>query len=154
LSVPAALSLSALLIASVSGCGGSEPASTPHDQWGPLAVIEGPPSGDEALNSGTLLITDTCVLLDRPDGGELLVWPSEGTTWDPDNETIHYSDGNRTVELSSGDSFQVGGGGSSASEDGLDGPEWVATIDAWAAEPATECLTDSRFFVGGLPPEE
>lgn len=91
--------------------------------WGPLAVTGGSRSGDEALISGTLRITDDCVLLDEGDDPVLLVWLEEQTEWDPLTETVRYGGGDGSIAvLGSGDTVSFGGGGSSESEGGMTGP--------------------------------
>lgn len=125
------------------------------EKWGPLAVLNGPPSGDDASTAGTLRIGEECVTLEAA-GGEvtLLVWPTEGTTWKPDPSIIEYSDGQETVELSDGDDVTFGGGGDSVDEGGLSQGEWVDSIEGWASEPDRSCPADVRWFVGGLPPAD
>lgn len=99
----------------------------------------GLPTGSEALISGTLEITTDCVFLRSGGDRRLLVWPSEGTSWDSGSRTIRYSaDGE--VELHDGDSFHVAGGGDSEAESGVGDHAWVESIE-WAAEPDAECLT-------------
>lgn len=133
----------------VGACGSSESGSGDDSGWGPLAVMKGPPSDYEALVSGTIEITDECVLLRNGDERSLLVWPSEGTHWDESSRTIRYTaDG--TVELQHGDTLTVGGGGSSEAESGADGRAWAQTID-WEAEPDPACFTSRRSFVGYRP---
>lgn len=121
------------------------------EAWGPLAVVSGPPSGDEALISGTLVVTDDCVTIRSGSGSEeaLLVWPAEGTSWDSETRTIEYSDDEERVEVSDGDRVAFGGGGSSTQEDGLRPAEWVDSVD-WISQPDTSCPMDVRWFVGGL----
>lgn len=123
--------------------------------WGPLAVLNGPPSGDEALIAGSLQIGDDCVTLEEA-GGEmvLLVWPSDGTTWNPESRVIEYSDGDRTVELSHGEEVAFGGGGDSVDEGGLSASEWIGSVDGWVSEPDRSCPASVRWFVGGLPPAD
>jgi hypothetical protein len=154
---PTRVGLVALLPISliVAGCGDDDEATeTADDAWGPLAVLSGPPSGEEALIAGSLHVNEDCVTLEEGAGEQrvLLVWPSEGTTWNPQTRVIDYSDGTRTVELSDGDEVAFGGGGSSADEGGLTAREWAASIDGWASEPDPSCPADERWFVGGLPP--
>jgi hypothetical protein len=153
---PTALGLVALLAISliVAGCGDDDGTTeSARDTWGPLAVLSGPPSGEEALIAGSLDIGDNCVTLREADEQRvLLVWPSEGTTWNPTSRVIEYSDGARTVELSDGEAVTFGGGGDSADEGGLTAREWVASVDDWASEPDLSCPAEVRWFVGGLPP--
>jgi hypothetical protein len=121
------------LIATACGDDGAMDES-PDDTWGPLAVVSGPPSGQEALIAGSLHIGEHCVTLDEgADETVLLVWPSEGTSWDPQSEVIEYSDGDRTV-----------------AEGGLTASEWIDSVDGWASEPDPSCPADVRWFVGAL----
>ena len=114
------------------------------DTWGPLAVLRGPPNDEEALTGGSLHIGENCVTLEEGTNEMvLLVWPSEGTSWDPQSRVIDYSDGNRTIELSHGEKVSFGGGVHSVAEGG-----------GWASEPDPSCPADGRWFVGGLPPTD
>ena len=136
-----------------AACGDEEATDqSPNETWGPLAVVSGPPSGDQALIAGSLQIAHDCVTL-QEDGGELvlLVWPSHGTTWHPESRIIEYSDGDQTVELSHGEDVAFGGGGDSLHEGGLSPSEWTDSVDGWASEPDPSCPADVRWFVGGLP---
>lgn len=135
----------------LAGCGTSGGPAGSDGTWGPLAVAEGSPTGMEALLSGTVEITDTCVFLRNGDERSLLVWPSEATQWEETSRTIRYS-AEGSVELRDGDAFSVGGGGSSEAEDGLDDRVWAESIN-WAAEPDPSCFTSVREFVGYGPEE-
>ncbi len=137
-----------VLSVGLNGCGSSEDAEG-GSRWGPLAVAEGEPSGNKALLSGTIEITDKCVFLRTGDDRGLLVWPSNGTEWEQDSRTIRYTAGGE-VEVRDGDSFSVGGGGDSEAESGVDDRTWAQTID-WAAEPDPACFTSTRYFVGFRP---
>jgi hypothetical protein len=138
------------LIATACGDDGAMDESA-DDTWGPLAVVSGPPSGQEALIAGSLHIGEHCVTLDEgADETVLLVWPSEGTSWDPQSEVIEYSDGDRTVELSHSEKVSFGGGGDSVAEGGLTASEWIDSVDGWASEPDPSCPADVRWFVGAL----
>lgn len=142
------------LIATACGDDGAMDESA-DDTWGPLAVLSGPPSGEEALVAGTLHIGEDCVTLEAgADEMELLVWPSEGTTWNSQSRVIEYSDGNRTVDLSHGEEVSFGGGGDSVAEGGLPASEWIDSVDGWASEPDPSCPADVRWFVGELPPTD
>lgn len=119
------------------------------ETWGPLAVV--PPSGgvDEALATGTLHITDTCVFLEEAgDDLSVLIWPADRTTWDPDQRaiTLKNLDGS-TLSMRDGDRVRLGGGGDSVTESGVSGQEWVARTE-WVAPPASSCPMDARWFVG------
>jgi hypothetical protein len=88
-----------------------QPAPDEAERWGPLAVVPGPPSGDLALISGTLEITDRCVRLGEQGNDVLLVWPADATVWNPEQRTIRYTnrDG-ATVELRDGRSRSAAAG--------------------------------------------
>lgn len=137
---------------SLVACGDDDGVDGDSSQaWRPLAVVSGPPSGDEALISGTLVVADDCVTIRSGSHSEeaLLVWPAEGTSWDSETKTIEYSDGEERVELSDGDRVAFGGGGSSTREDGLRPREWVDSVE-WISPPDAACPMDIRWFVGGL----
>lgn len=57
--------------------------------FGPLAVAKGD-SGDLAVASGVLLITDRCTFLELQGHRTLLVWPGPRTSWDPLTGTITF----------------------------------------------------------------
>jgi hypothetical protein len=141
--------ISVVALGAVASCGDSTP--TADEDWGPLAVARGDASGQEAGLEGTLRIDDKCVTVET--GGErlLVVWPSDSTKWDADAETITYeaTDDGSEVLLRSGDEVRIGGGGWAAGEDEGDPAEWAGTTE-WVNEPAEECLTDTRFFLGTL----
>jgi len=141
----------AVVFGAVASCGDSPATGGADEDWGPLAVSRGPASGDEALLEGTLRIDDDCVTVESSGGRVLVVWPSDSTQWDPDTHTITYgaTDDGSDVVLRNGDTMQVGGGGWAAGE-AEDGPaEWAGSTE-WVNEPADECLTDVRFFLGEL----
>lgn len=130
----------------------SEDASegpTQSPEWGPLAVAESV-GGDHALISGTIQITDRCVLLDEGGDAVLLVWPHEGTTWDGEEMAVELvgRSGERAV-LQDGDQVSFGGGGSSVDEDGTTASDFLESV-TWISEPHRECVGDVRWFVGEL----
>ncbi|MGI8939641.1 MAG: hypothetical protein ACR2JF_15795 [Iamia sp.] len=130
-------------------CGTDSPADgAPNDpSYGPLAVVPGPPNGQEALLPARLEVTDDCVTAVLADGREwLLAWPQDSTSWDDENQTVTYSDGRTTVELRHGDSFSFGGGGTSVAEGGS---ERIASI-GWVAEPAEACPDETIWSVGSI----
>ena len=143
-------SVLAVALGAAAACGDS-PATGADEDWGPLAVARGGASGMEAGLEGTLRIDDRCVTVEM--GGEriLVVWPSDSTRWDDAAKTITYgaTDDESEVVLRSGDKVQVGGGGWSEAESEGDPAEWAGSTD-WVNEPADECLTDVRFFLGTL----
>lgn len=122
---------------------------TRSPEWGPLAVAEFG-GGDDALISGTIQITDRCVLLDEGGDAVLLVWPHEGTTWDSEEMAVELvgRSGERAV-LQDGDQVSFGGGGSSVDEDGTTASDFLESV-TWIAEPHRECVSDVRWFVGDL----
>lgn len=136
----------ALLIALALAACGDDDASGPDgnasvdQEWGPLAVIDGPPNLEDAGADGILRISDACVTLNQPQTGgtTTLAWPSEATTWNPDTGTISYGD-NGTNELSDGDHVTFSGGFKDASSN----VEWVV-------EPDPSCPGEGAFFVGDL----
>lgn len=135
----------------VTGCGQNGASSdAARAEWGPLSVLRGGPTGAEALIEGTVEVSARCVTLTGGRDPVLLVWPADGTTWNPDADTIRYDDGDQVVELSDGDAFAVGGGGGTLAENGMDVTDWVG--NGWVAEPDDSCPSDDWFFVGGLPP--
>lgn len=115
--------------------------------WGPLAVVPSA-GGEEALNTGRLRITQTCVFLETAGGeAELLVWPVDRTRWDASPGTIGFtnSDGSE-VTLRDRDAVSFGGGGDSTAESGVSGEEWAAGID-WVAPPDPSCPKEIRWYV-------
>lgn len=128
---------------------GSADASASADVWGPLAVMPGPGSGDAALNTGTLRITDACVLLETADNElELLVWPEDQTHWDPAAGTVIYTNRDGTaVALRDRDPVSFGGGGDSTAESGVSGAEWEGRME-WVAAPDPSCPMEVRWFIG------
>ena len=101
--------------------------------------------------NGILRIEEECVTIEGPGGRVLVVWPSDSTQWDAAAETITYgaTDDGSEVVLRSGDELNIGGGGWAAGEDEGDPAEWAGST-VWVNEPADECLTDVRFFLGEL----
>ena len=118
--------------------------------WGPLAVMHAA-GGMDALSTGTLRITATCVLLETAGGeSELLVWPADRTRWDDASASVVFteSDGTETA-LRDGQLVSLGGGGDSTLEGGISGEEWVASID-WVAAPDPSCPMETRWFVSAV----
>lgn len=142
------LLLITLVIACSSGSVGAAPNATraaePSLAWGPLAVIDPVPpvAIGEALATGTIRITEECVLLD--DGGSevLLVWMADRTTWDPVARTVTFANNDGPVgTVGDGDHVVLGGGGESAEEGKL-------RDIVWLSPPAPSCPGDERFTVG------
>ncbi len=151
----------AMLLVAAS-CGNEENSTRPGDpnadqdpaniadKWGPLAIITGERSGDEALIGGTLDVTENCLLLDERGEPALLVWPARGTEWNPASGTVIFTNADGSAaELSAGDAVSFSGGGSSFGEGGASSLEFVASVE-WVAEPHPDCVTDTRWFVGDL----
>ncbi|HEV8053264.1 MAG TPA: hypothetical protein VGP30_00385, partial [Candidatus Limnocylindrales bacterium] len=118
------------------------------EDWGPLAIVPEPQGFGDALTSGTLQITDECVLLEAGDELELLVWPADRTTWLAADRVISFenTDGSKN-QLRDGDAVSFGGGGDSTREGGTSAADWVEGID-WVSRPAASCPKDVTFWVG------
>lgn len=136
----ASLALVVLLTACSSG--------DPKARFGPAAVVPGDSGHDmEAAVSGTLEISADCVLLQAPTQGDtLLVFRDGQVSWDADAEELQFEDSSGTVTLADGLHVELGGGGSSGSEDGESTPDYVAGRE-WSSPPAEECWRDVRFEV-------
>lgn len=140
----------------LSGCGsnmattdtGSEPTKGQRD-WGPLAVTSARGGDGEALLTGTLRVTNRCVVIEEQGEDVLLVWDAEQTTWNPDTRTITFENGDGAMTVGNGDELRVAGGGSSVDEGGATSEEWAVGMD-WVSKPASECLTDRRWFVSHI----
>jgi heat shock protein HslJ len=118
--------------------------------WGPLAVVPPQDGADTARSEGTLRITDACVVLEEADSVMLLVWPADRTRWDPQSQSITFTNFDGTiVTASDGDAVALGGGGDSVAEGGITGEEWVRRRE-WVAPPATACPLDERWDVGAV----
>jgi len=146
----------------VAGCGGtaadveSQPTGTTGTvadnptTFGPLAVHRYPESGDEALITGEIQITESCVLLTSEGASTLLLWPQDATSFTHATQAITYrdSDGN-VAELVNGDMAAFGGGHASSNQVGGSAEDFIGSID-WANQPAVDCITDSPWFVGAV----
>lgn len=132
---------------------GSPGVGAPAVAWGPLAVAPASDGMGEALTSGTLRITDTCVFLEEAGGDQaLLVWPADRTTWSSDTRAITLENLDKSsVTFRDGDRVTFGGGGDTTAEGGVSSEEWIANT-AWIARPAATCPLDSRWFVGDVLP--
>lgn len=88
--------------------------------------------------------------LDEQGTDVLLVWPADATVWNAEQRTIRYTnrDG-ATVELRDGTRVSFGGGGDSSTEGGEPPQAWANRID-WVAPPASECLTDTRWWINDV----
>lgn len=134
-----------LIVLALAACGDDDASDQDGNasvgrEWGPLAVIDGPPNVEEAGAGGILTISDVCVTLNQPEteGRTTLAWPSEATNWNPDKGTISYGD-NEVIELSDGDEVTFSGGFKDASSN----VEWVV-------EPDPSCPGEGTFFVGDV----
>lgn len=147
------IALSTVLI--LSACG--EPSTTDvagqpspdGGRWGPLAVTPADGGGGEALIQGMLQVTDECVLLDEQGEDVLLAWDVDQVTWNADERTITFENGDGTTTVADGDHVRLSGGGSSVEEGGAPPEQWAEGID-WISEPAPSCLTDTRWSVGDV----
>lgn len=146
--MPRPVLLLVVAVLGVGACGTSATQGGDGTDWGPLTVAEGPASGNEALLTGTLEITDECVFMRTGNDRTLLVWPSDQTHWSAASQTIRYT-ARGDVRLREGDRLSVGGGGWSIADAGQDDPKWAGSTE-WASEPKPSCLTPSRWFVGSL----
>lgn len=129
---------------------GAESAEVRDSEWGPLAVVESAGAGDDALIKGTVKITDACVFI--YDGGKrtLLIWPDSRVDWLSSQNAIEFLDGSDDrVILEDQDLATFAGGGSSASEGGTTRDEFLQSTD-WLAQPPSECVVDSRWFIADL----
>lgn len=116
--------------------------------WGRLAVVPPAQGSGDALNTGTLRITEACVVLETAGGEtELLVWPADRTRWDPTAGAIGFTNADGTeVTLRDGELVSFGGGGDGTAESGVSGEEWVARVD-WVARPDPSCPMEIRWWV-------
>jgi hypothetical protein len=131
--------VAAVTVIVAASCGESQ------SEWGPLALVDA--TGDTARTEGTVRITDECVLLDTGGETQLLVWPADRSRWNRDDRTISFTSLAGVELFVASDQFVVlGGGGSSAAEDG---ERWADRID-WARRPAPACVTDSAWFVSDI----
>jgi len=115
-------------------------SSGPDDEWGPLTVVDGAPSGRRARTTGTLSIEENCVTLTGAGGQQrLLIWPSRATAWDPANGAVLYDSNGETVTLTDGETVSFGGGsiGSDSEAEYLSGPH-------------PSCPASDAWLVGGL----
>lgn len=130
----------------LGGLGRTQPGGPVN--WGPLAVVPST-GGDEALNTGVLQITDTCVVLETAGGEwELLVWPADRAHWDATNASIAFTNfDNSEFKLRDGERVSFAGGGDSTVESGVSGAEWAAATE-WVAAPDPSCPMEIRWYVG------
>jgi hypothetical protein len=129
---------------------GRAPGPGASRAWGPLAVVS-QTGGDEALNTGTLRITETCVVLETAGGeSELLVWPADRTRWDASAGTIGFTNADGIgLSLHDRQLVSLGGGGDGTAESGVSGEEWMARVD-WVAPPDLSCPLEIRWWVNDV----
>lgn len=136
------------------------PTATPAESgsagpvdWGPLAVSTDYLGGNLALTSGVLRITESCVLLEAPDGRTTLpVWWKDRTTWDAAARVIRVENAGGTV-ISFGDGQRISLGGSGTAFRNAPQAEitpWETWLDriAWEVEPDPACSPDEAWSVG------
>lgn len=113
--------------------------------WGPLAVLD-MDGGMDALTTGRLRVTESCVLLEIAGGeSELLVWPADLTGWDEADGTIVFTDyDGTTARLRDGEPVSLGGG-----ENTADTESWLASTD-WVSPPDPSCPMEVRWYVSGV----
>ena len=115
-------------------------------QWGPLAVVP-VDGGLLARTEGTLVLTATCVFIERDGERMLLVWAADRTSWNPiTNEISFRNPRGESTTVRSGQEVVLGGG---APDDDVATDKWAAAID-WVARPDPACVTDIRWYVSGL----
>jgi len=86
----------------------------PDDPYGPMAVLSGADGRLSRAGTGTVEITDDCVLFHLDTGTETmqLVWGDLQAQWVPDEEAIYFDNHvEPPVLLRSGDRITVGGAG-------------------------------------------
>jgi len=124
------------------------PDEPPVDRWGSLAVVDRAPNREEALLTGILDIGEDCVTLLSGNRVVPLIWPSRGTSWDPETQVITYDSGQGAAALSDGDEVAFAGGFSGQRVEARD---WIASVDDWVSEPDPSCVDGgARWFVGAL----
>jgi hypothetical protein len=134
-----------------SSTGESTVESSPSP-WGPLAVIPPQSGWDTGRAVGTLRVTRSCVYLVFDGQSTLLFWPADRTRWNENARSIAYTNDNGVVATASnGDVVVLGGGGDSAAESGVSGPQWVSRM-TWVAPPHPSCAADIRWGVGQMAP--
>lgn len=121
----------------------SVPPASPTE-WGPLTVLEGPPSVAEAVVSGTVTISDDCVTIKlASDEQLLLVWPSEGTSWDHRTGGALFRAGESEVRVIDGNRASFTGGA-------LTDPGTVSSSERrWVVRPREACPSE-YFFIGSV----
>lgn len=138
----------ALALAIVVGPSLVDPGRTQQGDaagWGPLAVTD-MDGGMDALATGTLRVSDRCVLLETAgSSAELLVWPADLTGWDEaDGAIVFKNPDGTTARLRDGEAVRLGGG-----ENTADRELWLASTD-WVSPPDPSCPMEVRWYVSGL----
>lgn len=117
---------------------------------GPLATVQESDGPDGALMSGSLRVEDACVFVDAQGNEMLLVWPSDRTGWDAEQDLVLFEAAvGSSMVLRDGDQVTLGGHGTSLTERGQTAAEFLGSVK-WASEPETECVTESHWFVDDL----
>lgn len=144
-----ALGLGLLLVATSCRGNGQSEEEAGSPQFGPLAVSDFV-GGDQAVISGSIQITDDCVLLDERGESVLLVWPQGRTTWDNQEAAVLFvGPSGEQGTFRDGDAATFSGGGSSTDEDGTTAEDFLASV-VWISEPNRNCLVDNRWFISDL----
>lgn len=150
------LLLVAVLMALIaSGCAGNgeDAARGPtqeEDTWGPLAVMTARQFLGQARISGSVLITEGCVLLEENDQEVLLVWLAQRTAWDGESRTITFeNEDGETVSVVDDQEVSFGGGSSSVAVGAAPSEQWVEEVQ-WASRPSSSCLRDKRWIVNAV----
>lgn len=128
------------------------PTTTPsqsaqNNDYGPLAVVEGPGGGPQARGgAGPIRFDGSCVTVTVENGDVLLlVWQSANVTWDGQAQAIIFSDVARNTEpitIRDGDTIEVGG---ASLEDDVPSER---ELD-WLATPHPTCEGE-EWFVSGV----
>lgn len=123
------------------------PTTPPSADWGPLAVAR-TPEQPAARAAGTVRITEACVGLADPAGGEvLLVWPVDRVAWLAADRAVRFRNLDGTVHLlRDGDEVVLRGGGGGV---GADGQPADRRFD-WVAPPDPGCAFAEYFLVADV----
>jgi hypothetical protein len=126
-----------------------ESSQSTSESWGPMAVVPPQPGTDTLRLEGRLVITDTCVFVERTNGDQfLLLWPADRSAWDADTRTITFRNVDETIAaMKDGDQVVLGGGGDSREKSGATFDDWLARL-RWVAQPGAGCLPDQWWVVG------
>ena len=108
----------------------------PHEAATPLALYPGHQEGDTAKLQGTLEMAGGCLYISK--GGErwLAAFPSPGTSWDPESQSIRLEEKVRRVGTSGGFAGGETRGGTSSIQ--------------WVQPPAKGCDGSKIWMVTAL----